>query len=194
MAKFKISPMLTFLAILILFSAPAGATIIDLNLTLSTGAASGFKIEGSTQEWLDVNTKEYEYDHDAGTVSGAIDDFRLATINEWWVIANELLSDGVYSWDEHKIIGGTYFDGTIPYWHAVGLTVPGGTSDGGDEGDVGAGIRYNDEGSVAWITDSWMSSMEAWMVRDVAPVPEPTTMLLLGLGLMGLAGMRRKMM
>jgi hypothetical protein len=33
----------------------------------------------------------------------------------------------------------------------------------------------------------------AWVVTDVAPVPEPSSMLLLGSGLLGLAGFMRKL-
>jgi hypothetical protein len=44
--------------------------------------------------------------------------------------------------------------------------------------------------SLSWITaDPWVQEIQS---DNIPMVPEPTTMLLLGLGLIGLAGARRK--
>jgi hypothetical protein len=50
-----------------------------------------------------------------------------------------------------------------------------------------------------WDTDNWQWNDQAWLpnitgyiAESTAPVPEPTTMLLLSSGLIGLAGFRRK--
>ena len=45
------------------------------------------------------------------------------------------------------------------------------------------------------ISDHWGNGALAWAVRDgdvIAPIPEPTTILLLGTGIAGLAGFRRR--
>ena len=54
------------------------------------------------------------------------------------------------------------------------------------------GPQINDNGQLAWYGDNG-SGNEIFIASPSEPIPEPTTMLLLGSGLVGLTGFRRKL-
>jgi hypothetical protein len=92
-----------------------------------------------------------------------------------------------------------YGDSTDPmswtYWIDAAFNVDAGNNDefvasliAGSPGAYSYGYRYAYEGG-PWFYSSNLGNMT---VLGATSVPEPTTMLLLGLGLLGLAGVRRK--
>lgn len=114
------------------------------------------------------------YTNNAGNVTGV--DSGMDLINGYDIYYYSIVVDAI------PLSAGT------TYWLEI-------LNDTSNDPSAWAWATSSQEGSHAWWNGTWQShwaEMAFKLTNDDVPVPEPGTLFLLGLGLMGLAGTRRK--
>ena len=180
--------------------------VMLLSISMSgTGKAVIIDSGPSNQYFYDTETDLYWIDPGEfqGMTKSAIDAW--LTSNSGWGYATlsqmqtlyDHLSFNIDDWDAMGAPLNTFTDATGSHYYYDGWIVP---YDNGAHIYEGAQLRYNDLTTsdskgfklIDVDVDGWGDRIEpgAWVVGSA--VPEPTTMLLFGAGLVGLAGFGRK--